>query len=134
MLVPLFVYGYHETVIEIGMMMTESLHKMWSLRSAIMTYFYLSLALLTRQLDNAAEPPAEPVLQQVRKYKAEIDFARQACETNYAMWSLLLEALIAEVNDDFAGAVTAFEVSPGRFCTSNFQSRLLTSALSLTGK
>ncbi|KAL1960905.1 hypothetical protein VTO42DRAFT_5889 [Malbranchea cinnamomea] len=111
MLVPLFLYGYYERVVSIGTKMTETLHGMWSLRTATMTHFYLSLALLTIQLDNPAQTYDQAVIEQVMKYKEEIDFKREACEANYGMWSLILEALLCEINGDFAGTNKAFEAA-----------------------
>lgn len=117
-LVPLFLYGHNEKAVEIGTKMTETLHGMWSLRSATMTYFYLSLAMLTVSLENPNRPLDEDTMEQVKKFKAEIDFKRQACDPNYGTWSLILEALLYEVNDDFPGAMKSFEVSPALRCVS----------------
>ena len=110
-LVPLFLYGHHEKAVEIGTKMTQTMHGMWSLRSATMTYFYLSLAILTISLDNPSRPVEEDKMEQVKKFKAEIDFKRQLCDTNYGMWSLILDALLYEVNNDFPSTMKSFEVS-----------------------
>lgn len=110
-MIPLFLYGYNDKVVRLGTKMTETLHGMWSLRSATQTYFYLSLALLTIELDNPTHEPDQDVIAQVRKYKEEVDFKRQACDANYGMWSLLLEALLAEIAGDLSGANRAFEAA-----------------------
>lgn len=110
-LVPLFLYGHHEKAIEVGNRVVDSLHCFWSFRIVPLSFFYLSLAILSFHLDNPLLPDRQAALNTVKKYKSEVDFYRKACDANYGMWSLILEALIAEVSGDFAGVVHSFEVS-----------------------
>lgn len=110
-LVPLFLYGYYDKVVRVGTKMTETLHGMWSLRSVTQTYFYLSMALLIQQLDNPTQEIDPAVIEQVKSYKEDVDFKRQACDANYGMWSFLLEALLAEAAGDWAGTNRAFEAA-----------------------
>jgi hypothetical protein len=110
-MVPLYLYGYHEKVVEVGMKLTETLHGLWSMRTSALAYFYLSLSLLTMYLDNPNREGLELSLEQVKKYKSEVDFKRSACDANYGMWSLLLEGLICEVKGNYQGTMQAFEVS-----------------------
>ena len=110
-LVPLYLYGYHEKVVEVGTEMTKHLDGLWSTRPATLTYFYLSLSILTLHLDNPNREGLESSLDRVKKYKSEVDFKQSACDANYGMWSLLLEALICEVTGNYQGTMQAFEVS-----------------------
>jgi hypothetical protein len=112
-MVPLYLYGHHERVVEVGTKMTATLDGLWSTRAATLTYFYLSLSTVTLYLENPNREGLGSSLERVRKYKSEVDFKRRACDVNYGMWSLLLEALICEVTGDYQGTMQAFEVRHG---------------------
>ena len=110
-MIPLFAYGHHNKVIELGIQMMETMPRLWSARVAYVVYFYLALSLLTLHNDYPARGYLDGNLKIVLKYKAEVDFARSACDANYGMWSLILEALIYEVRNDHTSAIQTFEVS-----------------------
>lgn len=110
-MIPLFVYGHHAKTIELGIQMMETMPRLWSARVSYVVYFYLTLALLTLHHEYPAGGYLDGNLKTVLKYKAEVDFARSACEANYGMWSLILEALISELRNDHTSAIQAFEVS-----------------------
>lgn len=110
-LMPLYLYGHHEMAVEVGTKIMETIQGLWSIRVVPLIYFYLSLSILTLHHDDPSRGGLESSLETVRKYKAEIDFARQACDSNYGMWSLILEAMIYEVTNNYSQAVHAFEVS-----------------------
>jgi len=105
--------------VQVGTEILDSIGNLWSLRVVYQVYFYLSLAILNRHLDNPTQNHLDSRLEDVLKYKAEIDYARSCCDANYAMWSLLLEALLCEIREEFPGAVQAYEVSELQFsiCT-----------------
>jgi hypothetical protein len=109
-LVPLYLYGHLDKAVEVGTEIIDGVCHLWSLRVSFVLRFYLSLAILCRHFDNPTQHPLGSQLDDVLKYKAEIDYARSCCDANYAMWSLLLEALLSEVSGDFAESVQAFEV------------------------
>lgn len=111
MLVPLYLYGYHDKVVETGTKVVENIRSLWSSRYAPHTYFYISLAILSLHLDDPSRPGLLADMDLVKEYKAKIDFMSNACDVNYGMWSLLLEALLCEVDRDFPGTVKALEVS-----------------------
>lgn len=110
-MIPLFIYGHHTKAIELGVQMMDTMPRLWSARVAYVVYFYLSLSLLTLNNDYPARGYLDGNLKTVLKYKAEVDLARSACDANYGMWSLILEALVFEVRNDHTSAIQAFEVS-----------------------
>ncbi|KAK2785387.1 hypothetical protein FQN52_008446 [Onygenales sp. PD_12] len=110
-LIPLYLYGYHEKLVEIAIEMTKTLPALWSLRTATLTYFYLSLAMLSLHLDDPSRPGLQSTIEQVREYKKEIDFKTSACDANYGMWSFILEALLSEASGNLQGALRAFEAA-----------------------
>jgi hypothetical protein len=110
-MLPLYVYGYHDKAIEVGTSMMGSIGKLWSMRISYLAFFYFSLAVLTQHFDNPTQSNLDSRLDEVLKYKAEIDFARSACDANYGMWSLILEAFLCEIREEFNAAVLAYEVS-----------------------
>lgn len=110
-MIPLYLYGHHEKAIELAAQMDDSICRLWSSRISYLLYFYSALSHLTLHNDNPTKCYLDGKLETVLKYKAEIDFAREACDANYGMWSLILEALIYEVQHDHASALQTFEVS-----------------------
>jgi hypothetical protein len=110
-MIPLFVYGHHEKAVQLGIEMMETIPRLWSARVGYVVYFYLALSLLTLHNDYPARGYLDGNLKTVLKYKSEVDFARSACDANYGMWSLILEALVSEVRNDHTSAIQAFEVS-----------------------
>ncbi|PYI15478.1 hypothetical protein BO99DRAFT_249898 [Aspergillus violaceofuscus CBS 115571] len=110
-MIPLFAYGHHTRAIEVGMQMMDTMPRLWSARVSYVVYFYLALSLLTLHNDYPARGYLDGGLKTVLKYKAEVDFARSACDANYGMWSLILEALICEVRNDHTSAIQAFEAA-----------------------
>ncbi|KAL4942237.1 hypothetical protein BDV06DRAFT_165746 [Aspergillus oleicola] len=110
-MIPLFLYGHHEKAIELATQMEESISRLWSSRVAYVVYFYSALSHLTIHNDNPTLCYLDGKLETVLRYKAEIDFARSACDANYGMWALILEALVYEVQDDHTSALQAFEAA-----------------------
>ncbi|KAL4931190.1 putative sensor histidine kinase/response regulator [Aspergillus undulatus] len=110
-MIPLFLYGHHEQAIELATQMEESITRLWSSRVSYVVYFYSALCHLTIHNDNPTRCYLDGKLETVLRYKAEIDFARSACDSNYGMWALILEALVYEVQDDHTSALQAFEAA-----------------------
>lgn len=110
-MMPLYVFGHYEKAIDVGTSMMETMSSLWSARVSYTVYFYLALSVLTLHLEDPHRGTLDGKLELVLKYKAEVDFARSACDANYAMWSLLLEALVYEAMHDFNSAIQAFEAS-----------------------
>ncbi|KAL2818829.1 hypothetical protein BJX63DRAFT_428899 [Aspergillus granulosus] len=110
-MIPLYLYGHHEKVIELATGVMESISRLWSARVTYIAYFYSALAHLTIHNDNPSRGYLDGKLDTVMRYKAEIDFVRRACDANYGMWALMLEALLFEVRDDHTSALQSFEAA-----------------------
>ncbi|KKK18078.1 putative sensor histidine kinase/response regulator [Aspergillus ochraceoroseus] len=108
-LIPLFLYGHHTKAIELGTLIMETIPRLWSARVSYVVYFYLALSHLTVHNDYPARNYLGGKLDTILKYKREIDFARSACDANYGMWALMLEALVFEVQGCHTSALQAFE-------------------------
>ncbi|KUL85270.1 hypothetical protein ZTR_07973 [Talaromyces verruculosus] len=109
-MIPLYVFGHHLKAIEVGKSLLDTVPSLWSIRVRYAAIFYLALSLLTVKLQKTMEDAQED-LQTVLELKDEIDFARRACNANYGMWSLLLDALIYEVRSDTTSALQAYEAA-----------------------
>ncbi|OKL60429.1 hypothetical protein UA08_03993 [Talaromyces atroroseus] len=111
-MVALFVFGHHDKAIEVGIgMMNGGIERLWCQRVAHLAHFILALAVLTRHLDNPKNSNLEAHMDVVMRCKHVIDFARSACDVNYAMWSLLIEALLYESKENFSSAVNCIEAA-----------------------
>ncbi|EEP82380.1 hypothetical protein UREG_07245 [Uncinocarpus reesii 1704] len=111
MLVPLYLYGYYDRVVDVGTAIVNNIECLWSSRFATQTYFYLSLAILSRHIEDPSRPGLEQDIELVQKYKQEIDLMESACNTNFGMWSLLVQALLCELKEDYSGTMQALEAA-----------------------
>lgn len=110
-MLPLYVYGHYDKIIELGNSMMDSIQRLWCMRAAHLTYFILPLAILTKHIDNPNAGSLESHMKVVLECKEVINFARKACDANYAMWSLLIEALMHEHKMKINSAVQAYEAA-----------------------
>lgn len=110
-MMPLFVFGHREKIIELGNEMMKTVPQLWSARVAYCIHFYVALSYLALHVENPELGLADEQMENILKHKEIVDFARFSCDANYGMWSLLLEALISEARGDYVSAMQAFEVS-----------------------
>jgi tetratricopeptide (TPR) repeat protein len=110
-MIPLYVYGHYDKIIELGTGMMDSIERLWCLRASHITYFILPLAILTKYIDNPNAGSLESHMTLVLQCKEVVDFVRKACDVNHAMWSLLIEALMHEHKKSFNSAVQAYEAA-----------------------
>lgn len=110
-MIPLYVYGHYDYIIEHGTSMMSSIERLWCMRAAHLTYFILPLAILTKHVDDPNIEGLESRMSLVLHCKEVIDTARRACEVNYAALSLLIESLMSELEKDFNNAVKAYEAA-----------------------
>ncbi|OJJ44276.1 hypothetical protein ASPZODRAFT_160906 [Penicilliopsis zonata CBS 506.65] len=110
-MIPLFAYGHYSHIIALGAQMDETIIYLWTLRCRYSFYFYMALSHLVLHFENPAQSNLEQNLDRVLAYKAEVDFARSACDVNYGMWSLLLEALLSEYHREYDTATCTLEAA-----------------------
>ncbi|EED19860.1 sensor histidine kinase/response regulator, putative [Talaromyces stipitatus ATCC 10500] len=110
-MIPLYAYGHYDKIIELGTGMMESIERLWCMRVSHLTHFILPLAILTKHIDNSNTGGLEEYMRLVLKCKEIIDLSRKACDVNYAMWALLIEALMHEHEKKFNSAVQAYEAA-----------------------
>ncbi|EER26625.1 Histidine Kinase A (phosphoacceptor) domain containing protein [Coccidioides posadasii C735 delta SOWgp] len=111
MLIPLYLYGYYDRVVEVGTEIVNNIECLWSSRFATQTYFYLSLGIMSRRLEDPGRPGLKEDIELVKKYKKEIDFMESACHTNFGMWSLLVQALLSEISNDYSATMQGLEAA-----------------------
>ncbi|KAJ5591105.1 hypothetical protein N7450_005077 [Penicillium hetheringtonii] len=110
-MIPMYLFGHHAQAIQVGTRLLETAYRLWSLRVTYTIHFYLALSILTLHNDYPAQGYLDGKMDTVLRYKEEIDFARSASDANYGMWSLILEALIAEVRNDHTATIQAYEAA-----------------------
>ncbi|KAL8654658.1 MAG: hypothetical protein Q9210_001380 [Variospora velana] len=111
MMIPLYLYGFHDKAIEVGSATAASIHQLWSIRNNRLNLFYLSLALISKIRDGPSGVEDSPLLDQVLKYKAQIDTWQTESNVNYYMWSLLIEAEVADLTRKYDAACLCYETA-----------------------
>ncbi|KAL8819512.1 MAG: hypothetical protein Q9223_002076 [Gallowayella weberi] len=111
MMIPLYLYGFYDRAIQIGFATSESIHQLWSVHNNRLNLFYLSLSLMARIRDSGLENEETGLLDQVREYKALIEVWQTESSINYLMWSLLIEAEIADLTLKYHEATICYEAA-----------------------
>ncbi|KAL8734393.1 MAG: hypothetical protein Q9166_001591 [cf. Caloplaca sp. 2 TL-2023] len=111
MMIPLYLYGFYDKAIEIGFATAESIHQLWSIRNNRLNLFYLSLSLVAKIRDRHPMAEDNVLLDQVREYKAQIDAWQTESSVNYLMWSLMIEAEIADLTHKYHEATICYEAA-----------------------
>ena len=112
-IIPLYLFGHHEAAISLG----EELLPMewsWSLRNKPLTMFYLCLSILSQLRQKSTEISDEDrscALSKVMQYKESIESWQSECNVNYLMWSLLIEAELQEVLQNYHTSIQAYEAA-----------------------
>ncbi|KAL8712617.1 MAG: hypothetical protein Q9220_003148 [cf. Caloplaca sp. 1 TL-2023] len=109
MMIPLFMFGFYDEAIEIGTATSQSIHQLWTIRNNPLNLFYLCLALLASAREEPAQADIAAVLDQVCIYKAQIDAWQTECNVNYLMWSLMIEAEVADLTHKYQQAIHKYE-------------------------
>ncbi|KAK2041166.1 hsp90-like protein [Colletotrichum somersetense] len=117
-IVPLFIYGHYDRAIEIGQACYETIQNLWSARNSRLVMFFYGLALAGSMLRKLNDPrlvpnsltnETETTLHKLRELTKRIKEWEVYTEVNYMSWSKILEAQIAELTDDYGGAVKLYE-------------------------
>lgn len=109
MLIPLFMYGHYDLVIEISNEIAPNVDHLWSLRLSRLILFYGSLALIAKVRQDPSSMDRNEVIAKVQDYKAQIDDWQQECDANYLMWSLLIEGEMNELMEQYHIAIQCYE-------------------------
>lgn len=110
-LIPLYMYGHYEKALVLGMKTISTVDVVWSMRVIPLAHFYTSLSLLAYVRDHPSDLERDNKLAKVREYKARIVQWQIECDANYLMWSLLIEAGLAEIEARYGNAISAYEAA-----------------------
>lgn len=110
-LIPLYLYGHYEKAIQLGTETIATIGVLWSMRVNRLTLFYTALSFLAYLREHPSDPDRDAMLGKVREYKDGICQWQAENNANYMMWSLLIEAEMAEVEKRFGQAIQAYEAA-----------------------
>jgi len=121
-LIPLYLFGHWEAAIASGRSLLLTAPDLWGVRNAPLTLFYLSLSLVAHfrekvsennQLDDLSviQRTKEKIMGEIQQYKARLDALQTHCNVNYLMWSLLIEAEVADLIGKDHQAIQAYEAA-----------------------
>ena len=107
-ILPLYMFGHYDEAIELGNKILVIAGDLFSIRNHRLTLFYLSLSLIAKARESAQDE-AKRVIGQVIDYKEQIELWQSECDTNYLMWSALLEAEVCDLTGQYHQASQAYE-------------------------
>ncbi|KAL8941410.1 MAG: hypothetical protein Q9216_002255 [Gyalolechia sp. 2 TL-2023] len=111
MMIPLYLFGFYDKAIEVGSVTAATIHQLWSVRNSRLNLFYLSLSLVAKFRDEPSRAGKTDVLEQVRGFKCQIDAWQTESSVNYLMWSLLIEAEVADLTGRYDEATHCYEAA-----------------------
>ena len=107
----LYLYGHHAKVIQISTEISSSVYQLWSMRVTRLAWFYTALSLLAHLREHPTDQARSAILAKAKEYKARISQWQVECNVNYLMWTLLIEAEIADVEGNYGEAIEAYEAA-----------------------
>ncbi|KAK4240242.1 hypothetical protein C8A03DRAFT_42196 [Achaetomium macrosporum] len=129
-IVPLFLYGHYERVIEIGKACQERGHLLWSARNTRLTMLFYGLALagsVMRQQQDFRSPGEEALKSLVEETVCEIEELNRKIKdwqavdnVNYLAWTRLLDASVSELLGNHGTAIRLYEEALDHASEHNF--------------
>ncbi|KAL9031106.1 MAG: hypothetical protein Q9196_000841 [Gyalolechia fulgens] len=111
MMIPLYLFGFYDKAIEVGSLTAATIHQLWSVRNNRLNLFYLSLSLIAKSRDEPSKSDRTGILEQVRGFKRQIEAWQTESSVNYLMWSLLIEAEVADLTGRYDEATQCYEAA-----------------------
>jgi hypothetical protein len=111
LIVPLYLFGHYEQAIKVGGELARSIEELWSVRNQPLALFYLSLSITALIRENPDHINRKKLLERAKIYQARIASWQGECNVNYLMWSLMLDAEINELEENYHNAIQAYEAA-----------------------
>lgn len=105
MLMILYMYGHYDLAIEYCEEVAANLGSLWTLRLPKLALFYGALSLVARMRQDQDMTRLGVVV----RYKALIDEWQKKCEINYLMWSLMIQAEVDDLQENYTSAIQKYE-------------------------
>ena len=111
-LIPLYLFGHYEEASRLGIATIATLDVLWSMRICLgLAHFYTSLSLLAYVRENTQDPERDAKLARVKGYAEHIAQWQSENDVNYKVWSLLIEAGLAEAEGHYGNAIQTYEAA-----------------------
>ena len=109
--IALYLYGHYGRVIQLCTEISSSMHQLWSMRITRTPYFYGSLSLLAHLREHPSDQDRKVILAKVVEYRNLISQWQAVSNVNYLMWTLLIDAELAEVEGRYGDTIQAYEAA-----------------------
>ena len=107
-----FLFGHHQHAVEVGnRLLNGTIKGLWTARPVAGVMFYLSLSILALAREESSEAARIKAVELAQGYKKQIDFWGCISDVNYAAWSHMLAAEIADVSEMYHAAITNYEMA-----------------------
>ena len=107
-----YLFGHYQYCVEMGTRLVNGTMKdLWSTKPVTNIWFYLSLSLLAIARDDPSKDSRDKAIELAKTYKHELDIWGSVNDVNYAAWTHMLGAEIADVSEDYEGAVHGYEMA-----------------------
>lgn len=111
LMIPLYYFGHYEKAIQTGDDLITSIHELWGVRNHPLALFYLSLSILAWIRENPENVDRDNLLERAKSYQAQVKSWQGECDVNYLMWSLMLDAEIYDIEENYHEAIQAYEAA-----------------------
>ena len=111
LIMPLYYFGHYKKAIQTGDDLVLSIHELWSVHNYPLALFYISLSIVAWIRENPENVDRNNLLDRAKCYQAQIKSWQSACDVNYLMWSLMLDAEILDIEGKYHDAIQAYEAA-----------------------
>lgn len=107
----LYRYGHYREALALGEELLKSADHMWSVRFNFTNLFFLSLSLIAAIRENPTSEKREEILERIASYRTRIELISSLNPVNYYTWLQLIDAEVAEVNEQYELSLPAYEAA-----------------------
>ena len=108
-IVVLFRYGFYREALALGEDLMASLAELYSMRYIYFVMYYVSLCLIARLREEPDSSDRQSWLERVHEYRKKVRSISGASTANNSAWISILDAELADVNNDYNTAMAGYE-------------------------
>lgn len=105
----LYRFGHHRDALLLGEELVKNADSLWSVRFNFTNMFFLSLALISSLRDDPTSEDRDDILHRIEEYRTQIEMISSLNSVNYYTWLQLLDAEVADVNQQYNRSLPGYE-------------------------
>jgi signal transduction histidine kinase/tetratricopeptide (TPR) repeat protein len=118
-LVALYRFGYHQEAMALGERLMPMTDGLLCMRLRYSAMFYLALSIIACIREDPSRADRAELMKRVAHYRAQVEITSAVNEVNYTTYLTLLDAEIADIEQEYADVLTNYEKAVDHALVSN---------------